>query len=121
MASQLRQILDYFQHQHQPQSLHTVAHEMAMTPQILGEMIDYWVRKGKIRIVAGNGHECTSCGVRGACPFVMQVPRYYEVVSDDDITAQQAHISDTCQVNTVCDCEGGCRCTSPPMPTSLTR
>lgn len=42
------------------------------------------MRKGKLREASGTGESCTSCGVKGACPFVVALPRYYEVVREDE-------------------------------------
>lgn len=84
MASQLSTVLERFTRQSAPVSVNQMAREMQMDPGMLHSMIDYWVRKGKLREVNGSGSACTSCGVKGACPFVVAMPRYYEVVQADE-------------------------------------
>jgi len=44
-------------------------------------MIEYWVRKGRIRL-AEDVKECGSCGIQGNCPFVIDLPRSYELARD---------------------------------------
>lgn len=85
MASQLRMVLDRFADQSEPVTVKGMAQEMGIEPGVLHSMIDYWVRKGKLREV-NSGATCVTCGVKSACPFVVALPRTYELVSDDDIT-----------------------------------
>jgi hypothetical protein len=84
MASQLREVLNRFDDQSRPVSLAQMAREMALEPGVLHGMIDYWVRKGKLREINSGGENCTTCGIKGACPFVIAMPRYYERVRDND-------------------------------------
>ncbi len=84
MASQLREVLDRFGNQSAPVSLNRMAREMNIEPGILHGMIDYWVRKGKLREVGSVGENCQTCGIKGACPFVVALPRYYERVGDEE-------------------------------------
>lgn len=98
MASQLRAVLDRFADQSTPVSLNQMAREMALEPGVLHGMIDYWVRKGKLREVNSGGEACTTCGIKGACPFVIALPRYYELVQDGD----------TSQDLPPCACNGHC-------------
>lgn len=102
MASQLREVLFHFEHQTAPTSLNQMAKEMQVTPGVLEGMIDYWVRKGKLRAINSGGEDCNTCGNQGACPFVVTMPRYYERVTEDD-----AHHSDG---GSCCTCGGGCSC-----------
>ncbi len=82
MASQLREVLDRFAEQSTPLSVKQMAREMSLEPGVLHGMIEYWVRKGKLREVTGTGEGCQTCGVKGACPFVVAMPRYFERVKD---------------------------------------
>ncbi len=83
MASQLQQVLNRFSDQSAPLSLRALAHEMQLEPGVLHGMLEYWVRKGKLREVGSGGESCTTCGIKGACPFVVHLPRYYERVTED--------------------------------------
>lgn len=84
MASQLREVLNRFADQSAPVSIHRMAQDMGIEPNILSGMIDYWVRKGKLREVSGVGETCHTCGIKGACPYVITLPRSYELAGDDD-------------------------------------
>ncbi len=84
MASQLREVLNRFSDQAVPRSIKEMAREMHLEPGVLQDMIDYWVRKGKLREVNTSGSSCNTCGVKGACPFIVNLPRYYELTSDSE-------------------------------------
>lgn len=97
MASQLREVLDRFTNQSAPVSVNRMARDMQLDPGVLHGMIDYWVRKGKLREVNTSGKSCHTCGIKGACPFVVNLPRYYERVTNDDLEQDLA-----------CGCGGTC-------------
>jgi hypothetical protein len=54
------------------------------------------VRKGKLREVNGGSKNCHTCGIKGACPFVVNLPRYYEPVKDDDPEPETTCACSTC-------------------------
>jgi hypothetical protein len=83
MASQLREVLNRFTEQTRPLSTGQIARELEIEPGLLEDMIAYWVRKGKLRAVTGAGQDCGTCGIQGACPFIVNLPRYYEPVSEE--------------------------------------
>lgn len=99
MASQLREVLNRFQEQSTPISIQGMAREMNLETGVLHSMIDYWVRKGKLREVSSSGQSCTTCGIKSACPFIVALPRYYELVTD------AAHADDP---EPPCSCGGTC-------------
>lgn len=99
MASQLREVLNRFTDQNAPVSLNHMARDMGLEPGVLHGMIDYWVRKGKLReISTGTGENCTTCGIKSACPFVVALPRYYELVVDPGTPPEPS-----------CACGGSCK------------
>lgn len=79
--STLRQVLTIFETAVTPLSLPQIARALDVSPEQLDGMIQHWVRKGKIR-QSNTLTECGSCGSNGACPFVMQLPRTYELVTE---------------------------------------
>lgn len=85
MASQLREVLNRFGDQSAPVSINRMAHDMQIAPGVLDGMIAYWVRKGKLREVTNTGDNCNTCGVKSGCPFIIAMPRYYELIRDDDV------------------------------------
>jgi hypothetical protein len=98
MATQLREVLNRFEGQTAPIALNVMAREMNLEVGMLHSMIDYWVRKGKLREVSGEGKTCGTCGIKTACPFIVAMPRYYEVVTDDSPTDDEPP----------CSCGGSC-------------
>ena len=76
----LRQVLTIFETADKPLSLPQIAHQLNISLEQLDGMIQYWVRKGKIR-ESGAVTECGSCGRKGGCPFVMELPRSFELVA----------------------------------------
>lgn len=97
MASQLREVLNRFDGQTAPISINRMARDMSLEPGVLQGMIDYWVRKGKLREVNSGGETCVTCGVKSACPFIIAMPRYYELARED-----------TAESSPPCACGGHC-------------
>lgn len=98
MASQLREVLNRFDNQSAPVSINQMAREMQIEPGVLHGMIDYWVRKGKLREVGSDGDNCQTCGIKGACPFIVAMPRYYERIDENDQGMSAS----------LCGCSGSC-------------
>lgn len=96
MASQLQKVLDRFAKHDIPRSLKGMARELDIDPGVLDGMIAYWVRKGKLREVSVNGEGCTTCGIKNGCPFVVALPRYFELVREHPTPDPS------------CGCGGGC-------------
>jgi len=79
----LRQVLEKFETADHALSLPQIARELNISLPRLEGMIQHWVRQGKIR-ESGAVADCGSCGARGACPFVLTLPRTFELVRDDE-------------------------------------
>lgn len=77
----LRQVLTIFETAVTPLSLPQIARELDVSRDRLEAMLQHWVRKGKIRESSALT-ECGSCGHQGGCPFVMELPRSYELVTE---------------------------------------
>lgn len=88
MASQLREVLNRFADGDAPRSIKDMAREMSLEPGVLHGMIEYWVHKGRLREVNGGGQTCRTCGIKSACPFIVALPRYYELVHEEDAIAE---------------------------------
>lgn len=79
--STLRQVLTIFETAVTPLSMPQIARQLEVSPEQLEAMIQHWVRKGKIRENVALT-ECGSCGRGSACPFVLDLPRSYELVTE---------------------------------------
>ncbi len=77
----LRQVLNHFEHQSGTVSLTALAREFEIEPPMLQAMIDYWVRKGRLREVGSLN--CSTCGCSHGCPFVVALPRMYELAAPE--------------------------------------
>lgn len=83
MATILREVLRTFETARGPLSLNDIARDLDITPGTLDGMIEYWVRKGKIR-AATSGSACVSCrSAKSCCTYSPTTPRSYVLVTDD--------------------------------------
>jgi hypothetical protein len=81
----LRQVLTHFEGQSGAVSLAVMAKELGVERPLLQEMIDFWVRKGRLREVGTDS--CNTCGCAHGCPFVFELPRSYELVTEESISS----------------------------------
>ncbi|MBZ0292780.1 MAG: FeoC-like transcriptional regulator [Anaerolineae bacterium] len=81
--SALRQVLAHFEQQSGAVSLPVMARELGVDRAVLQDMIDYWVRKGRLR--EASTPTCDTCGCSHGCPFVFTPPRSYELVTGDPL------------------------------------
>jgi hypothetical protein len=96
MASTLREVLRAFETARGPLSLNDNARDLGITPGMLDGMIDYWVRKGKIR-PAVSGAACSSCAsAKSCCTFSPHVPRSYMLVTGDPIAVSGCSCCQSC-------------------------
>ncbi|MCS6843133.1 MAG: FeoC-like transcriptional regulator [Caldilineales bacterium] len=80
--STLRQVLTIFETATAPLSLSQVARELGISVERLESMVQYWVRKGKLKESVVST-ECGSCGQKGSCAFVVEMPHTYELADDN--------------------------------------
>jgi len=90
--SPLYAVLDAIKNAGGPVSLSRLGHELNIEPDALQGMIDFWVRKGRLRVqgaLPGSATGCTlagcaSCPVEGpeSCPVLLHMPRRYEFVGE---------------------------------------
>lgn len=85
-TSKLRQILAIFEEAQQPESLAMLAQQLEIPQPILEDMLNYWVRKGKLRLSSGH-QDCGSCGKSEDCAYVVDLPRCYELAAPDNLLA----------------------------------
>lgn len=79
--STLRQVLTTFETADGPLVLSQLARDLGVSIEQLDVMIRHWINKGRIRESIAPT-VCGSCGYagEGSCPFVMELPRSYELV-----------------------------------------
>ena len=87
-GTSLRRLLDLFQNSRGALSIPDLAAELGVTPARTESMVEFWIRKGKIRIVDSQS-KCGSCGIKGDCPMVFAQPQIYELVDSDSQPEKQ--------------------------------
>jgi hypothetical protein len=98
--SKLRQVLSIFENATAPLSLPQIAKELEVSRDSLDSMIQHWVRKGKIREGAASLSDCETCSSNnGSCAYVVDLPRTYELVREDDglIQLNQMNVASGCK------------------------
>lgn len=80
-TSTLRKLLTLIEDSSGAYSIQALARELDVTPARVEGMLEYWIRKGKIN-PSTNLTECGSCSAQGDCPFVLEMPRTYELVNN---------------------------------------
>ncbi len=58
-----------------------MARDLGIERVMLESMIEYWIRKGRLREVSAPA--CDTCGSAQGCPFIMTLPRRYELAVGD--------------------------------------
>jgi hypothetical protein len=85
MATTLRRVLEHVESQAGAVSLAQMARDLDVPRPLLQEMIDYWVRRGRLR--EAGAVNCGTCGSASMCPAATFVLRRYEPVSSSDTEA----------------------------------
>jgi hypothetical protein len=83
MASTLKQVLTLFEGTSRCMSLSEMARELGIEQGMLEGMIAHWIRKGKLREAGNPASRCTACAGKAGCPFVVTLPRRYEIASNE--------------------------------------
>ncbi len=81
MTTTLRAVLEAFQVAEAPLSLGQLAATLDVSPPLLEGMIEYWVRKGRLREAGTAGSACAACHQGRACPLIVKMPRRYELAA----------------------------------------
>lgn len=79
MATTLRRVLEHVEGQAGAVSLAQMARALDVPRPLLQEMLDYWVRKGRLREVGAAN--CGTCGSASLCPAATFVLKRYELVT----------------------------------------
>ncbi len=99
----LKQVLTTLEEAQGPVSLAALSQQLEVEPSALEGMIDFWVRKGRLRLVGAtmcSSAGCGACPAEGSplhCPALLVVPRRYEVIPEAQPTPPpvQSHRKET--------------------------
>lgn len=83
----LHQVLYEVEHAHGPVLLTDLSRKLGLAPSALQGMLEFWVRKGRLRgdgdsavaCTTGSSHCGSGCGGSDTCAFVAKMPRSYTV------------------------------------------
>lgn len=78
-TSILGKVLTYFEASTGPISVLALARELEISPYQLESMIQHWILKGRLRPALAP-QDCGTCGKNNNCPFIVELPRSYEIV-----------------------------------------
>jgi hypothetical protein len=84
----LRQFLAYFENTRGGTSIDVIARDMNLSPGRVENMIEFWVRKGRLQLGSAENSNCESCGGGDACPFTVDLPLCYEIVRDPTLKTE---------------------------------
>jgi hypothetical protein len=94
--STLSQVLTAFEDNRGPLTMNQIAGSLDISIARLEGMIQYWVRKGKLRETILLS-DCGTCGRGpGDCPFTIELPRTYELVTEDSLTIPLTPVGSSC-------------------------
>jgi hypothetical protein len=85
MTSPLYAVLDAIEQAGGPLSLRSLSRDLSIEPAALEGMVDFWVRKGRLRVQDGGAEACSAGGCGGCnagpdgCPLMLHLPRRYEL------------------------------------------
>ncbi len=83
MTTLLKKFLNTIEESSGALSVQALAKELDVTPERVEGLVDFWVRKGKIRLSQAS-QSCSSCGLSSNCPFLLELPQTYELVGEGD-------------------------------------
>lgn len=92
--STLRQVLTIFETTTAPLTLPQMARELDISVERLETMLQYWVRKGKLR-ESSSGGGCGGCSKSGNCAHVVEMPRSYELANDSIVPLYSSRVCHT--------------------------
>ncbi len=75
----LTRTLEIIENRETPLSLTDLAREIGQTRARTQEIVEYWIRRGRIQ-QSGSDKDCGSCGHKNGCPFILDQPRTFQVV-----------------------------------------
>ena len=80
-TSTLNKLLEMIEDSRGLISIRDLARELGVTQSRVENMLDYWILKGKIR-ASNILPDCGSCGSSGNCPFILDMPKTFELIDD---------------------------------------
>lgn len=76
--TRLKQVLEAFEQSTCPLTAPRLAKQLAISEEMVEEMITFWVRKGRLRKIE-TAPACTHCGSASTCATLVNLPAVYEI------------------------------------------
>ena len=62
-------------------SIRELAKDLDISKGRVESMMEYWISKGRIK-KSTSQTECGNCSALGDCPFILEMPRTYDLVNE---------------------------------------
>jgi len=82
----LKQVLAYFENPGQGESINKIARDLHLSPGQVKNMVEFWVKKGRLRSVVGDYSNCGGCATQDGCPTIIKLPQRYELAIEGENT-----------------------------------
>lgn len=82
--TKLRECLTLFEQAEGALTVAEMARRLAVSPAQVEGMLEHWVRKGRLR-PSTQLTNCGSCGHQNGCPYVLEMPRSYELATEQPL------------------------------------
>jgi len=80
-ASKLSRLLTVLERASGAITVRELARELDISQGRVESMMDYWISKGKIKNSTSQT-ECGNCSEQGDCPYILEMPRTFELVKE---------------------------------------
>ncbi len=85
METTLTRILAAIEAAEGPLSLKQLADQFDLSRGLIEDMLQFWARKGRLRVIeAGAEIDCSCCAARAGCSLAAKMPKRYEIVDNDN-------------------------------------
>lgn len=99
MGTTLTQVLTAVENTNGPLSLNQLADQLGVSRGLLEDMLQFWVRKDRIRVIeAGAEANCSCCAAKTGCSLVAKMPKRYEVIDVNAPAEAGTDIGFCCEV-----------------------
>jgi len=80
--TKLRQLLETIENADRGISLQEIARELDISLNRAENMLEYWVRKGRLQIVE-PASGCSDCSSKGSCSYLLAFPKILRIAGED--------------------------------------
>ena len=82
-SSTLGRVIELFEEEQGVYSLTELASRLNLSTEQVESMLDFWVKKGRLKKSSANTDQCSGCFDSNRCPFILELPETYELVEEE--------------------------------------